>query len=129
MSRQSATCVGVDLVEVARMAQLDSTPGLAEKLFTPNEIAYCRTQRFSRATFASFFAVKEAFLKASGLGLHAGTVFSEIEIDCQLPRHPKLIFHGALKARLANQTHVLLSIGNCRDMACAVVTLEEKRIS
>lgn len=129
MGTQSATRVGVDLVEAARMAQLDSTPGLAEQLFTTKEITYCTSQRFPQIAFASCFAAKEAFLKASGLGLHGGTVFSEIEIVYNLPCQPQLILHGALKARLNAPTQILLSIGKCRDMACAVVALEEKRIS
>lgn len=128
MSTQSATRVGVDLVEVTRMVQLDSTPGLAEQVFTPKEIAYCRSQRSPQVAFASIFAAKEAFLKAIGLGLHGGTVFPEIEIDFYLPRRPQLILHGVMKARLTAPTQILLSIGKCREMACAVVALEEKRI-
>jgi holo-[acyl-carrier protein] synthase len=128
MSTQSATRLGVDLVEVTRMAQLDSTPGLAEQLFTPKEIAYCSSQRSPQIAFASCFAAKEAFLKAAGLGLHGGTAFPEIEIDCHLPRRPQLILHGVMKTRLTPPTQILLSIGTCREMACAVVALEEKRI-
>jgi holo-[acyl-carrier protein] synthase len=127
MGKQPATRMGIDLVEVARMARLDSTPGLAEQLFTPGEILYCRAQRKPLIAFASCFAAKEAYLKASGLGLHAGTVFSEIEIDCDLPHHPKLILHGALKARFMTPSRIHLSIGQSRELACAVVALEEKR--
>ena len=111
------------------MSRLESTPGLVEQLFSPAEISYCRAQRHPNTSFAACFAAKEAFLKASGLGLHEGTIFSEIEIDFQLPHRPQLILHGALKARLGAATLCHLSMGKSGDLACAVVTLEEKRNS
>lgn len=111
------------------MSRLETTPGLVEQLFAPAEISYCNAQRHPRASFAKCFAAKEAFLKASGHGLHEGTTFSDIEIDFQLPYRPQLILHGALKSSLGASTLCHLSMGESGDLACAVVALEEKRTS
>lgn len=129
MNEQQFPRMGIDIVEVERMSRFKSTPGLTEQLFTPGEISYCKTRRRPHASFAACFAAKEAFLKASGLGLHAGMIFSEIEIDFELPNRPQLVLHGALKARLGVSTLCHLSMGESGDLACAVVALEEKRIS
>ncbi|PWB76248.1 holo-ACP synthase [candidate division GN15 bacterium] len=121
--------VGIDLVAINRMNRLDSTPGLAEQLFTPAELSRCRARKRPKAALAACFAAKEAFLKASGLALHEGTLFSNIEIDCELPHRPHVTLHGSLKARFGESTVCHLSMGECRDLACAVVALEEKRIN
>jgi len=128
MNHQKLPRVGIDLVEVDRMSRLVSTPGLTEQLFAPAEISYCRARRRPHASFAACFAAKEAFLKASGLGLHAGTIFTDIEIDFELPNRPQLILHSALKARIGVPALCHLSMGESGDLACAVVALEEKRI-
>ena len=127
MHVQTPPRIGIDLVEVDRMAKLESTPGLAEQLFTYGEIAYCQAHRFPRISFAACFAAKEAFLKASGIGLHAGMTFSEIEIEYTHPHQPTLTLHGRLRERFADTFACHLSVGTCHDMASAVVALEEKR--
>ncbi len=129
MNLRNLPAVGIDLVEVKRMNRLESTPGLAEQLFTPSEISYCKAQRRPQASFAACFAAKEAFLKASGLGLHQGTVFSDIEIGFEFPNRPQLALHGSLRASVSESTLCHLSLASSNDLACAVVALEEKRIN
>jgi len=79
------------------MAQLDSTPGLAEQLFTPKEIAYCSSQRSPQIAFASCFAA--GGLSQSGrLGLHGGTAFLKLKLTVT-STPPQLKLHGVMKTR------------------------------
>ena len=62
--------VGLDLVEVDRFERaLARHPGLVERLFTPDEIAYCRGRGRPALHFAARFAAKEAVGKLLGSGV------------------------------------------------------------
>ncbi len=62
--------VGVDVVDVERMRfALERTPRIRERLFTPDEIAYCEKFRFFDRHYAGRWAAKEAVTKALGCGL------------------------------------------------------------
>ena len=62
--------VGVDVVDVERMKfALERTPRIRQRLFTPDEIAYCEKFRFFDRHFAGRWAAKEAVTKALGCGL------------------------------------------------------------
>jgi len=64
--------IGVDLVDVARMRKaLERTPSLADRLFTPDELAYARAATDPTQRLAARFAAKEAVMKALGVGLGA----------------------------------------------------------
>jgi holo-[acyl-carrier protein] synthase len=59
--------VGVDVVDVERMRfALERTPRIRQRLFTPDEIAYCEKFRFFDRHYAGRWAAKEAVTKASG---------------------------------------------------------------
>lgn len=62
--------IGVDCVEIERFEGILDNERLLNRLFTSNEIAYCRSKAYPPAHFAVRFAAKEAVIKAfSGLGL------------------------------------------------------------
>ena len=62
--------VGVDVVDVERMRfALERTPRIRQRLFTPDEIAYCEKFRFFDRHYAGRWAAKEAVTKALGCGL------------------------------------------------------------
>jgi holo-[acyl-carrier protein] synthase len=62
--------VGVDVVDVERMKfALERTPRIRQRLFTPDEIAYCEKFRFFDRHYAGRWAAKEAVTKALGCGL------------------------------------------------------------
>src|SRR3712207_7981892 len=62
--------VGVDVVDVERMKYaLERTPTIRQRLFTPDEIAYCEKFRFFDRHYAGRWAAKEAVTKALGCGL------------------------------------------------------------
>jgi holo-[acyl-carrier protein] synthase len=121
--------IGLDEIDVARMEkELRENTGLKETLFTPGEIAYCESKRYSAQNYAARFAAKEAFLKALGTGRQSGQTFSEIEIVHDELGKPACVLHGktrgAAEERGINMIHV--SLTHLKDIAAAVVVLEKR---
>lgn len=56
--------LGVDIEEVARFRKLAGNARFMKKVFTQEEIAYCRSKKKSAQHFAVRFAAKEAVWKA-----------------------------------------------------------------
>ena len=115
--------MGVDLCEVERMRRsLARTAGLADRLFTTGEQAYCRTARDPAERFAVRFAAKEATLKALGAGLGACRL-RDIEVVRSESGAPALVLHDTAAALAAEQrvTRWHLSLSHTATMAEAVV--------
>ena len=74
--------IGVDLIEIERMAQAITRTGqrLIERLYTDAEQAYCGQQYPPYACYAARFAAKEALLKALGTGLRQHMRWRDIEV-------------------------------------------------
>lgn len=72
--------LGIDMVEVARIASAIEKKGFKDRVFTAAEQAYCDSRGVqSTLSYAARFAGKEAVLKALGTGLRGGKL-TEIEI-------------------------------------------------
>lgn len=123
--------IGIDLVEVKRIKALLNKPNLG-RIFTAQEIRYCRSKANPAESFAARFAAKEAFLKAIGTGW--GTAQSpnlnEIEVQIRNSQFPirNLSLSGKAKAicRKLKVTRTHLSLTHTNDYAIAVVILEKK---
>ena len=111
--------VGIDVVDIDRFARsLERTPGLLERLFTPEE----RTRAV--ASLAARFAAKEAIAKA--LGAPIGLAWHDAEIVSEETGRPRFDLRGTVAAQAealgASQVHVSLS--HDAGIASAVVVLE-----
>jgi holo-[acyl-carrier protein] synthase len=111
--------VGIDVVDIERFgASLDRTPGLRERLFTPEE-----TTR-PLASLAARFAAKEALAKA--LGAPGTMSWHDAEVGSESSGRPVLEMRGTVLARandLGART-VHLSLSHDAGIASAVVVLE-----
>ncbi|RKX27292.1 MAG: holo-[acyl-carrier-protein] synthase [Candidatus Zixiibacteriota bacterium] len=119
---------GIDLVDVKRIQkQIESESGLEERVFTSDEIKYCKSKRYSAQHFAARFAAKEAFFKAIGIGWRNGLAFIQIEICNDELGKPSLVLHSKAKDFIKdnNITGIQVSLSHTRDQACAIVTLEK----
>ena len=118
--------IGIDATDIGRMADAIERWGdrFLARIFTPNEIAYCRRRRDSAPSFAARFAAKEAAMKALGTGYSRGVFWTGIEV---VRRHgpPQLQFHEGAAARLAEMgaTGSFLTLTHSQDMAIAHVML------
>jgi len=116
--------IGIDLIEVKRVKALLKRPNLG-RIFTVQEMKYCRSKANPVESFAARFAAKEAFLKAigTGWGTAQSPQFNEISVqtrDLNLSGKAKSICQKLKVIR----TH--LSLTHAGGYAMAVVILERK---
>jgi holo-[acyl-carrier protein] synthase len=112
--------LGVDAVDVERFRHsLSRTPGLAERLFTPGELAYAEAKRDPAPSLAARFAAKEAVMKALGVGLGAFG-FHDVEVVRADSGEPSLVLRGRAAELAGGQLR--LSLTHTAITAIAVVT-------
>ena len=71
------TSLGVDIVEVRRVARLVKNRRFVERVFSDREVTYCREKKNAAQHFAVRFAAKEAVYKALG---RSGVAHKEISV-------------------------------------------------
>jgi holo-[acyl-carrier protein] synthase len=115
-------------MEIARIAQSVDRFGerFLRRVFTPREIEYCRRKKNAAESFAARFAAKEAGAKALGTGISRGVSWLELEVTRAPGERPILDLTGraADRARSLGVAHISLSLTHSRDVALAVVILE-----
>lgn len=120
--------VGIDLVEIGRIETILNKWGgkFLRRIYSAEEIRYCSARARPAVHFAARFAVKEAFLKAIGLGMGGGIRFRDIETTHDERGKPVLMLAGAagsfLEAREIRSIHVTISHTTAN--ATAMVVLE-----
>jgi holo-[acyl-carrier protein] synthase len=122
--------IGVDIVDISRLERALDTHGerFRNRVFTPDEIAYCDQLARPGERYATRFAAKEAARKAIGAATPVRALsWHEVEIISSTEGAPQLRFHGRA-AELIEQlgvqgVHVSLSHGN--NQAIAFVVLEK----
>ena len=87
---------GIDIVEISRFERFiqEGNDALFTRLFTPQELSYCSVKKKSAQHYALRFAAKEAFFKASGLGLRDGMTWRDVEVVNNDLGKPDLCLHG-----------------------------------
>ena len=119
---------GIDITEVVRIEQAIARFGerFLNRVFTPAEIAYCRSKKNFAERFAARFAAKEAAMKALGTGLRQGVTWKNIEVTREPSGRPTLRFTGRaseVAARLGAK-HYALSLTHTEQQAMAQVIIE-----
>src|SRR6266700_5269524 len=119
--------IGVDLVNIPRMRDVIDRwqDRFLQRVFTEQEIAYCRRRRDPIPHFAARFAAKEATLKALGTGLRMGVNWRELEVRRERGQAPTMVLTGRSRAiALARGgSRVLLSLTHDGDYAMAQALL------
>lgn len=79
---ENSVGLGVDIVEIERMKRLLArTPSFAQRVFSPEERAYCDKMASPATHYALRFAAKEAVVKALGTGFSEGIGVRDIEVE------------------------------------------------
>jgi holo-[acyl-carrier protein] synthase len=122
--------LGIDLVKIARIAAAIERYGerFLNRVFTPQEIAYCQGKRRAESAFGLRFAAKEAFSKALGVGLRRdGIRWREVEVVPNPMGKPELSVSGraAELCAQAGITKMHLSLTDEDSQALAAVILEK----
>ena len=118
---------GVDIIEIPRIQQVLDRYGqrFLERVFTPDEIAYCRGRA---PNLAGRFAAKEATMKALGTGIR-GIPWKDIEVVRGRGQAPRILLHRKAKARAERLglTDLALSLSHSREFAVASVVGQSEK--
>ena len=127
----TAIGVGVDLVEVSRVASIIADKGsrVFARLLTAAERAYCESRPDPATHVAVRLAAKEAVYKAlQGSEAARGIGWREIEVTRAPDGRPAVELSGlaAARARELEVGRVLLSLSHTHQAAVAMVVLERR---
>ena len=114
---------GIDLVEVPRFRQSVKRWGIRflDRLFTPEELAYCRSYKDPHEHLAVRFAAKEAVVKAIGAPKGLALEWKDLEIVRASSGQPGVRFKGSLSRWKKLKVHLSLSHTKQYAVASAVV--------
>jgi holo-[acyl-carrier protein] synthase len=92
--------LGLDATDISRIADTIERYGdrFVRRIFTDNEVAYCRRRRVPAIHFAGRFAAKEAAMKALGTGHSQGVLWRDVEV-VRRGGPPQLQLHGGAARR------------------------------
>jgi holo-[acyl-carrier protein] synthase len=113
--------VGLDLIELDRIARALRRPNFRARVFTEAERAYCDGKANPVQSYAGRFAAKEAVGKALGCGVH----FTWREIEVVGRPKPKVTLSGrtlAFAERLG-VAEIDVSLTHSKEMAAAVAVV------
>lgn len=112
--------IGVDLVDVQRVERmLARHPTFAERVFTPEEVSYCRRQASPAESFAARWAAREACRKS--LGGIRGMRWHEVWVERAPSGAPSMGMAGTSleRARSLGVSKVMVALTHERRMAAA----------
>lgn len=120
--------VGFDLVDLAdfgRTLERSGEPFL-KRVYTAQEIEYCKTQPHSGQSYAVRFAAKEAAMKALCIAGEDGLQWRDFEVVLAASGEPRMVLRGkaATKARALGINRLLLSLSHSMSSAGAVAIAE-----
>lgn len=126
---ENAVGLGVDIVEVERMKRiLERTPSFAERVFSPDERAYCDRMASPATHYALRFAAKEAVVKALGTGFADGIDVRDIEVVRTKSGRPIAKLSGRAQQIAREQgvreLSISLSYTHTDAVACAMAVTE-----
>lgn len=118
---------GVDISSVQRMQQAVERRGkrFLQRIFTPQEIAYCETKRMKYEHYAARFAAKEAAMKAFEIRREHRYRFREIEVRRAPTGKPGIFLSEVSRKRfrVPKNCQIELSMAHEREFAIATVLL------
>ena len=115
----------VDLEDFGRTLERSGEPFL-KRVYTAQEIEYCKTQPHSGQSYAVRFAAKEAAMKALGIAGEDGLQWRDFEVVLAASGEPRMVLRGkaARKARALGFSRLLLSLSHSMSSAGAVAIAE-----
>jgi holo-[acyl-carrier protein] synthase len=123
--------IGLDISEIPRIESSLTEYGeqFERKVFTDEEIAYCRRFRYRVAEhYAARFAAKEAFSKAIGTGVRMGFRWREVGVTRRPGGPQQISLTGAMLERYGH-LRIHLTLSHSGPIAIAVVVLENDEVA
>jgi holo-[acyl-carrier protein] synthase len=119
--------IGIDLIEIEKIAASIGSESYLRKVFTEAEIEECRSVAGAAERFAGKFAAKEACMKAVGKGIRQGAWFTQIEILNEESGAPYVRVHGEMESSMKEMgvKTIHISVTHTKSTAAAIVILEQ----
>ena len=116
--------IGIDLIEIERIARALGREGFRERCFTHAERAYCDSRPNPPQHYAARFAGKEAVGKALGCGVR----FAWREIEIAGRPKPGVRLSGSTKAwaERADAGAIDLSMTHSKGLAAAICVVADR---
>lgn len=111
---------GIDSTEIKRIARSIGREGFLPRVYTQEECLQLEAKKRSPQTAAGYFAAKEAFGKAMGVGIMTHFRLNEVGVVYETNGAPELLLTGKA-AELAAGWCFSLSITHTRETATAIV--------
>jgi holo-[acyl-carrier protein] synthase len=114
--------VGLDVIEIERIARALERRGFRERCFTEAEREYCDGKANPAQHYAARFAGKEAVGKALGSGVY----FTWREIEIHGRPKPGVVLSGRTKAfaERVGANRIDLSMTHSRELAAAICVVD-----
>ena len=116
--------IGTNIIECLRIAQMIERHGerFLNRVFTDQEIQYCRQRHAATQHFAGRWAAKEAVLKSLGSGWIKGINWRDLEVRNDKSGQPKVAFRGGIRDIVEQKgiKDIRISISHCRSHATAL---------
>lgn len=112
--------LGIDLVEVERIAKHLDDRAFLERIFTENELAECLKRAKAEESLAARWATKEAVAKALGTGIGEHLAFRDVEVLTVPGKGPRVRIHGPYAEF---PMRISVSLTHTRTTAAAVVMI------
>jgi holo-[acyl-carrier protein] synthase len=120
--------MGIDVAEVKRIAAVieSQKERFLQRVYTPDEVAYCQQFKNRYERFAGRFAAKEAAMKALGTGWSRGVRWVDLEVVRHPSGRPTLTLKGEAKkiADALGVKSIAISITHTSEQAIAQVIFE-----
>ena len=110
--------IGIDIVEVKRIARLIKSKAFLAKVYTKQEIAYCSNKKMKAQHFAVRFATKEAVWKAIGKD---GVALKDIEVKNLSNGKPVVVIKNT------SAKNISISLTHTKNYAAAVAVLKKTK--
>jgi len=119
--------IGVDVVDVQRLKGTLEKQGTAftDKVFTEQEVAYCRGKKNPHEHFAARFAAKEAVGKAMQTGWRGQFRWKDVEVVNEPSGAPKVVLYREVAETLRDCT-VHLSLSHTENTVVAFAVIETR---
>ncbi len=122
--------IGTDIVNIKRFDKIakKNKASFINRIFSKNEIKYCKNKKNPSSYYAKRFAAKEAMSKALGTGIRKGISFKNIEISNDNYGKPFIKLKGTtaqyLKKRIKSKNYyIYLSLSDDKPWAQATVII------
>jgi holo-[acyl-carrier protein] synthase len=118
---------GIDIVDVERIDRMiiRQKDRFLQRVFTQEEIEFCKRKGRPAVHFAARFAAKEAVAKALGTGFSKGVRMRDIEVVPAADGPPKVILHGKVSKLYdaLGGERIFLSLSHTKEQAVAHVVI------